>query len=175
MEDTRSKSNLLSKCPHLLIMQTEVGQDSICLKASIHLQDILAYLIACLTSSGDQKLIWKITLTGQRWFCFNTSPRFSTNPHADFLVCVSLGLCARKARPTRSYLHCSLSAAQEEISAVPEGWQPVHFCLKWGHLQDSAGKGNKHSLSTIAPKNKATMGLLPWKSQSLPTAIQLLG
>lgn len=81
--------------------------------------------------------------------------------HNPSLVCASLGLHARKTRPTQSYLRCSPRAAQEEVSAVQEGWQLLYFCLKRGYLQEPAGTGNKSSLCTFAPKNKATMDLLP--------------
>lgn len=50
---------------------------------------------------------------------------------------------------------------------MQEGWQLGDLCLQQGHLWKPAGKGDTHSLSTAAPKNKATRDLLPWKSQLL--------
>ena len=46
---------------------------------------------------------------------------------------------------------------------MQEGWQLLYFCLKQGCLQEPAGKGNKHSLSAAAPKNKATTDLAALK------------
>lgn len=48
---------------------------------------------------------------------------------------------------------------------MQEGWRLQDSCLEQGHLQEPAGKGDKRSLSTAAPKNKVSRDLLPWKSQ----------
>lgn len=50
---------------------------------------------------------------------------------------------------------------------MQEGWRLGDLRLERGHLREPAGKGDKHSLGTAAPKNKATRALLPWKSQLL--------
>lgn len=157
---------LLPKCPHSLVAQTEAGQGSVCLTAWTHLH-VLAHLTDVSPLQETQTLPGKLPQLVRSGSVSTQIPLFPRNAPTDPEVCVFSGFHARKARPPRSYLQHSLPVAPEGTGAVQEGWQLGDLCLEQGHLQEPAGKEDKHSLGTAAPKNKASRDLLPWKSQLL--------